>query len=493
MASQVDVEILVHVTAPSKVADDAAYRRLAEAYLAFAPGSRAHVTIPSSPEQPQRPPPSRQQSRHDDDDLVAVLQSFCSDSQDMSFQGVLDNRASPRVVSGKTRFATPQAEVLPDAHVITPTRAVRQLPSQVADSYPMPDGDLFNVTPTRVLQKYMGTTRQQPVTTSFPSAVPPVSSPTLSTDKDCAGAGAGVVEVKTEPADVTLAISSSLPTSEPARTQENEERQRQATIPVTPLVSESARKRKAPDRDDCDDTSALDVTHISSSIPSSSVESAAAALQRAESDPLPAKRLRQLTQDSGVVQLVRSVSDNISRPNQPPQHTPPSSSQFSYNALSQIPSTFPSSISSSSSLSVRPPSPPIGVDDLDLGSLVSAKLAKLASDLSSRYRPTLRRDPLLRRLDPLERGHWRVDCRRWPAAARADAWAFLASYIRSGLAGWGVWCRRSADGGTIKLYGWAHVAKHTYLLLYLASGRQIKATGAQWFDADGEVAVEVVP
>ncbi|KAJ6783890.1 hypothetical protein PWT90_04940 [Aphanocladium album] len=481
-----DVEILVHVTAPGRVSDDATYRRLAQAYLSFAPGSRAHVTIPSSPEpqqqqqQQQQPPPSRQ-SQYDDE--FTVLQSFCSDSQDMSFQGALDNLHSPRVVSSKPRVSTPQPQVLPDEHVTTPTTAVRQLPSQIADSYPMPDCDMFNVTPTRVLQRYMGS--RQP--TAATPAAPPAASPTLSSDGD----GDAPV-VKTEAEALLVGISSSLPTSETTGTQENRER-RQATIPVTPLASYSARKRKAADAD-AHDTSALDVTHISSSIPASSdpPSAGAAALQRAESDPLPAKRLRRLAQDSSAVHLIRGASDTTIHPL---HNTPPFSSPLSYHALSQIPSTLPYSLSSSSSLrSVRPPSPPVGVDNLDLASLVSAKLAKLAADLSSRYRPVAHRA-----LDPLERGHWRVDCDRWPADARADAWAFLTSYVRSGLAGWGVWCRRSGggeeeDGGrVIKLYGWAHVAKHTYLLLYLASGRQIKATGARWFDADGVVALEVVP
>jgi hypothetical protein len=56
-----------------------------------------------------------------------------------------------------------------------------------------------------------------------------------------------------------------------------------------------------------------------------------------------------------------------------------------------------------------------------------------------------------------------------------------------------VWCRRSEDWSQIRLYGWAHVAKHTYLLLYLASGRVVKMTGARWVDAEGEVIIAVAP
>ncbi|OAA64863.1 hypothetical protein ISF_04273 [Cordyceps fumosorosea ARSEF 2679] len=492
MASQSsgDVEILVHVTAPSRVADDAAYRRLAKAYLSFAPGSRTLVTIPSSPEIHQRhqqPPPSRQCQLDEGDDFgEAVLQSFCSDSQELSFKEALDNRSSPCLLAAQPRRPVtprppPEQVVLPDDNVTTPTAAVCQLPSQISDSYPMPDCDMFNITPTRVLQRYMG--GRQPTPT--PTAPPLLSSPTLSSvgEPD---------NLKTEVPATVIGISSSDPLSNPSGTQGNRE-QRQPTIPATPLISESSRKRRAVRNDDIHDTSALDVTHISSSISGSSA-SPVAALPRAETDPLPSKRPRQVAQDSGAgtVHPLRSASDNT---NQPHRHRRArfSSSPLPHDVLSQIPSTHlsPRSSSFSSSLSARPASPPVSVDRLDLSSLVSAKLGKLAHDLGSRYRPTLRRaaGPLA----PLERGHWSVDCRTWPPAQRADAWAFLAGYVRSGLAGWGVWCRRSADGRHIKLYGWAHVAKHTYLLLYLASGRHIKTTGAQWIDADGAVAMEVLP
>lgn len=473
-----DVEILIHVTAPSKVADDATYRRLAQAYLSFAPGSRANVTIPSSPE-PAQPQPAAP-NQHDDG-LFTVLESFCSDSQEMSFKGALDNRFSPRVASRKTRrTATPQPHVVPDPHVTTPTAAARDLPSQISDSYPMPDAELFNVTPTRVLQRYMGTR----VSTSRSAAQVVTPSPTF--------ADAGDVPQVEPPAKTTVDISSSLPTSE-LNTSQAEKRQRQATIPVTPLAPAESRKRKV-EEVEAHDTSIMDITHISSSLASS--DSSSIPLQRSESDPLPAKRLRRLIQEPGsdTAGLTRSASDTtVPGRNQQPGHhiaQPSSSALSSTAALSQVPSSLPPpSASSSSSLSIRPPSPPVGVDDLSLAGLVSAKLAKLAQDLSSRYRPTLRR----RKPDPLDRGHWRVDCSGWPAETRAAAWAFLTSYIRNGLAGWGVWCRRSEDHACIKLYGWACIAKHTYLLLYLVSERQVKATGAQWLDADGEVALEVLP
>lgn len=84
-----------------------------------------------------------------------------------------------------------------------------------------------------------------------------------------------------------------------------------------------------------------------------------------------------------------------------------------------------------------------------------------------------------------------MDCRRWSEETRLHAWVFLTNYLKSGLAGWGVWCGRDALHEWMRFYCWGHVAKHVYLLMYLASGRQIKGTGARWFDGEGLVALEV--
>ncbi|KAJ2965807.1 hypothetical protein NQ176_g10443 [Zarea fungicola] len=498
-SASASVEILVHGTAPSKVADDVTYRHLAQSYLSFAPGSRVNVTISSSPSVQHQPAPPSRQDQEDHVHNLTMLQSFCSDSQDISFRSALDNRSSPLMSSKKTRQpATPPA----------------QLPSQIPDSYPMPDADLFNVTPTRVLQRYIGSRLPRSTPTAHRQDI--VSFSPLSAQRE--------IEAQTVPneigtklnvvtAPVAAHIISFVPPSQ-SRLVEEQSLRREATIPLTPLVPEATRKRKADHMNvHLDDTFALDITHISSSITSTASSVAAAtALQRSESDPLSLKQLRENTaeDDAGAHHnLVRSVSDpnhqHQRRCQQQQLPLPPPSSQLAYTALSQVPSTYLPSASSSpassflSSHSIRPPSPPTGVSNLALANLVSAKLAKLAHDLSSRYRPILHRA-----LNPLERGYWLVDCTTWPADTRTDAWAFLKSYVGSGLAGWGVWCKRSSgdicDGSgevekhaSIRLYGWAHVVKHTYLLLYLVSGRQLKITGAKWYDADGKVAVEVVP
>lgn len=61
------------------------------------------------------------------------------------------------------------------------------------------------------------------------------------------------------------------------------------------------------------------------------------------------------------------------------------------------------------------------------------------------------------------------------------------------MASWGVWCRRSPAHDSLRLYCWGHLVKHTYLLIYLASERALKYTGAAWKDAEGEVVLQILP
>lgn len=237
------------------------------------------------------------------------------------------------------------------------------------------------------------------------------------------------------------------------------------TIPVTPQVPKKTGGRGPESFIESSepfvDESAFDITHISSSVVG---DRSPAPSHRAGSEPPPAKRPKVSHLQHG--DLVRSSSD-----------TGP-----------VISSSSPAAEELSYSLEIRPPSPPVGVTDVDPSDLVSGKLAKLARDLSSRYRPDSNRE-----IDPFERGYWLLDCTGWSLEVRFGAWVFLNNYLRSGLAGWGTWCRRDNGHDWIRLYCWGHVAKHTYLLLYLASGRQLKHTGARWYGADGQLVLDVPP
>ncbi|CAI4216767.1 unnamed protein product [Parascedosporium putredinis] len=86
---------------------------------------------------------------------------------------------------------------------------------------------------------------------------------------------------------------------------------------------------------------------------------------------------------------------------------------------------------------------------------------------------------------PFERGYWLLDCSAWDPAARWRAWSFLAHWIRSGFAGWGVSCYRDEPLSWIRTYCWGSVAGHIYLLLYLVTVRRLKYMDMSWIGDDG--------
>ncbi|KJZ76625.1 hypothetical protein HIM_03961 [Hirsutella minnesotensis 3608] len=447
-----DVEILVHVAAPSRADDDAAYRALAQAYLDFAPASvttlqDGHDTDAWRHDPILEAPVAASASQ-------ALEHVFGAQSQELSFRSALDNRASPRLLPSAnpaTPFCAMSESALSDS-----TSSFVPPASQISDSYPLPDVGIFDVTPTKVLQRYLSASCTFPpgTPTSYASSPRPRPEPATGAESD-------IVDVP-----------SSLPV--PGRDQEEpasspqERHPRDDVIPVTPIFPPPQKRKHHLAPEDVEQ-SMLDITHVSSSFigrPSTSTPS------RAESEPPLPKRAKSAGAGRDARILERSASDAGAL------LLPPSSSSNPLGISDHV----------VDSLEIRPPSPPAGSAHVDPSSLVSDKLAKLARDLSSRYNPDARRA-----LDPLERGYWLLDCSRWPPQTRRDTWVFLTNYLRSGLAGWGVWCRRGAAPGYawIRLYGWACVAKHTYLLLYLASGREVRAGVARWYDAEGQVAVEV--
>ncbi|KAF4462747.1 hypothetical protein FALBO_10440 [Fusarium albosuccineum] len=451
-SSSEDAEILVHITAPCRAADDVVYRQLARAYLAFQPQTRtalpraeppidaqAHVAQPEQQTRAQTAPPSGQ-------DMATTLfgQSFEIGSQDLSFEGALNNFSSPRI-----RYATTAVEGIASSSQETDAGSLRswcEPPSQISDSYPMPDAGLLNVSPTRVLQRYIGTT-------SPPQASPTSMSPTA--------------RKRRQPTSDSGRID--VPSSLPVPSQEESlSLLEPGYVDIVDVIGTPRVKKTIEGPGALKDTESAateifdpDITHISNSVVSSRSPIPS---PRAGSEPPSAKRSR-----VGHVQhadLVRSSSD-----------TGPSLSARNSQAA-QL----------STSLEIRPPSPPVGVEDVDPTDLISEKFAKLARDLSSRYRPSPKR-PMI----PFERGYWLLDCTSWSPEIRFNTWVFLSNYLNNGLAGWGTWCRRDKTHDWIRLYSWGHVAKHTYLLLYLASERQLKTTGASWYGADGEVVLEVPP
>ncbi|KAM5356171.1 hypothetical protein ACJ41O_002817 [Fusarium nematophilum] len=449
-SSSEEAEILAHIAAPSRAADDAVYRQLARAYLAFHPQTRRALplTEPSAAAQAPITEPQARGQAAPSPRLATFTpsfdQSFEIGSQDLSFSGALDNRSSPCI-----RYVAPAQDVIPSSQETGKGshKSWCAPPSQVSDSYPMPDAMLLSVSPSRVLQRYVGRT-------ASPQTSPAYSFPTAQKRSLAAF----------DPDSVDVPSSLHVPSQEesllvlvPGHVEAHK------VIPRTPQVPKIAAPEVLDDvvENEAIEYLSFDITHISSSANGSQ---SPALSPRAGSEPPPTKR----SKATHVLHadLVRSSSD-----------TGP--------ALSARPSQFEQL---TTSLEIRPPSPRVGIDDVDPSDLISEKLAKLARDLSSRYRPVLKRA-----MGPFERGFWLLDCTDWSPEVRFDTWVFLSNYLRSGLAGWGTWCRRGRAHDWIRLYCWGHVAKHTYLLLYLASGRQLKTTAASWYGADGKLALEVPP
>lgn len=451
-SSSQDAEILIHITAPSRTADDVVYRQLAQAYLAFGPQTRIELPLVETLPAQQQPNHETSLSAADRFAISSFDQTFEIGSQDLSFEGVLDNRSSPCI--RRPRMTT---AVIPSSLEESGAESFSSWcapPSQISDSYPMPDAGIFNTSPSRILQRFIGRT-SSPGTVSLPPSPTTRKKPPISPEQTRAGILSSASTASQEESLQSLPIETP-GYARPAK-----------VIPLTPQVpkaiiivtsSESVEGTAT-------DGPGLDVTHISSSIVSEkSPAPSLAPSPRAGSEPPPTKRHK--ADHVQHADLVRSSSD-----------TGPVLASFS-PILNQL----------NSSLEIRPPSPPAGVSDVGPPDLVSEKLAKLGTDLSSRYRASS-----ARHIDSFERGYWLLDCAAWSQDARSSAWVFLNNYLRSGLAGWGTWCRRGESHDWIRLYCFGHVVKHTYLLLYLASGRQLKMTGASWFDAAGKMVLEVSP
>ncbi|KAJ5703147.1 hypothetical protein N7488_010695 [Penicillium malachiteum] len=103
----------------------------------------------------------------------------------------------------------------------------------------------------------------------------------------------------------------------------------------------------------------------------------------------------------------------------------------------------------------------------------------------------------------------------WTLSFFQRFWSFLEDFVgKDGRAGWGVWCvlehasntssptvpvpESSAsaplDGSVqmqLKVYAWGEIAMHVYLLLFLASERQVRKMGLQWRDYDEKVVIQM--
>jgi hypothetical protein len=94
-----------------------------------------------------------------------------------------------------------------------------------------------------------------------------------------------------------------------------------------------------------------------------------------------------------------------------------------------------------------------------------------------------------------DRGYWSITCSTWSAKSQHEFWVSMCEHISSGRLGWGITLHRDAASssslGPVRLYCWAEVAEHTWLLLWLCSKGEIVSSDSKWVDAAGNVVFEV--
>ncbi|KAI2638172.1 hypothetical protein GGS21DRAFT_458356 [Xylaria nigripes] len=450
MDNQPDVEILIHIEAPSKVIDDARYRSLAAAYLGFEPREPIRNFSEQGHHEPDIPATSQLPVSHDDESSVipSGVRFGSLKSPQFSFRSVEDNADSPMMHIGEI-----PSHALVEAH--TPIMSATQSswetpPSIVQDSYPMNHTDFLSLaaTPTKVLENYLQHFESPLRTQNSPSSRPPTS-PTYNFSNPDQTSAENLV---------------------PCTPQIN---LRGKNVTVPPLSDGLKRPQDSseprhivPTNEHSDDNIIVEETILmSSSKPSSPT--------RADSAPPP-----QLNQIAHSQSLARTLSDIG------PQLSSSLSSSSITPRKAPVTITFLSSHGFTyESLEILAPEPPTSERYIEPQTLITQGLQKLGEDvnITSRFRPKEQ----TRDLVPYERGYWLLDCSTWEPQLKHDAWAFLANYIGTGIAGWGVRCKRDPDFRELRAYCFGLVAAHIYYVLWLSSQRKIIFTGSSWIDGGG--------
>ncbi|EPS31431.1 hypothetical protein PDE_06386 [Penicillium oxalicum 114-2] len=161
-------------------------------------------------------------------------------------------------------------------------------------------------------------------------------------------------------------------------------------------------------------------------------------------------------------------------------------------------------------LTIQPPPPPIS------NSPFTTHITPTLAMLTERLNPARTYQPLhqARDLDPLERGYWLMHTPIQPALTtpplsisnripfKTPTMQFplpLPNLVRIRLFQILVlplrlhWRspRRMGQLVMVKVYAWGEIARHIYLLLYLASERRVKGMGLKWIDAGEHLVIQM--
>ncbi|OCL05587.1 hypothetical protein AOQ84DRAFT_94655 [Glonium stellatum] len=126
-------------------------------------------------------------------------------------------------------------------------------------------------------------------------------------------------------------------------------------------------------------------------------------------------------------------------------------------------------------------------------------MLKDAPENSGRFKPAC----TTRELAVDERGYWKIETANWHYKLQYTLWHDLANFIRRGDAGWGITLHREPPSsknesyggvnglGQVQLYCWGELVEHTYLLLWLYSNGKVQGSGLQWIDSADAVVVQM--
>ncbi|KAI0383841.1 hypothetical protein F5Y04DRAFT_22472 [Hypomontagnella monticulosa] len=476
MEDHSQVEILIHIGAPSRAVDDAHYRSLAHSYVNFQSTrtinilDRAHPGISNVHSRYELEGHGTVEQDpvwggHPSSQSTGSLDPF--KSPQASFRSVLDNAGSPHVL---TRHVPEEQPVNTAEGVTMPsTQSPWETPSSIVqDSYL---GNPINIStltsPTRVLEHYLqhfdSPTPAKSTSQRTGDTIPHSSSSQSLAYPNSRDRLAVPSIPSTLPIPSTSSIIPVVPCTPPRHLPPNSGGL--ARMESTGENRETHVRSSQPDiTDENDETTSdniVEETMIESSDPSF--------VARADSEPAPTTRQDPSALETTPQALLRAASDIG------PRASSQQRSLLTVSFLAEHGYTY-------ESLKILSPEPEVGMVEVVPDDLVTLGLERIAQDLDipRRYKPREQQ----RELRDFERGYWHVDCSNWDAQLKRNAWAYLANYIGTGVAGWGVWCTRDSEFTYIRVFCWGKVVPHIYLLLYLATQRKILYTGASWHDGE---------
>ena len=159
---------------------------------------------------------------------------------------------------------------------------------------------------------------------------------------------------------------------------------------------------------------------------------------------------------------------------------------ISSSKVTEVATPSPSNLTSiwADVLEVRPPPPRSSKKELVPEKLITPSLLQLVEKfpVESLYQV----EKQVREPRPMERGYWLVNSQAWDERLKRSFWNYVAVFVSKGHGGWGLWSVRDEESKFIRVYCWGITVKHVYLFLHISSRNKIKGTGARWIDGKGE-------